>query len=182
MDVETEKNAPPSTPETYPLVVAEYDALRGEILKRIELRSQVTSLTLVVFGTIVGVAIGNKTSAIALLYPILATLLAANWTYNGYATKELGDYIQTSIEAKVGEDKIGWQHKIKGLHRSSRGLNIVSSGGIFLGTSILAVLVALSFAKFDLTVIFLLIADAISMVYSLILLIQFYRQHVRSRI
>jgi hypothetical protein len=61
-------------------IATEYNALRDEILKRIELRQQFVSMTLTIAGVFLG--IGVTTDTIALVYPLLATFLAIGWAQN----------------------------------------------------------------------------------------------------
>ncbi len=58
---------PPLTREDVDL---EYNSLRGEIIKRIELRQQMVTVTLTIAGVFLGVGITNK--AVALVYPPIA--------------------------------------------------------------------------------------------------------------
>lgn len=156
--------------EITPFLLAEYNALREEILKRIELQYQVLSLTVVVLGTVLGFGLQAHSASIVLLYPILATFLAATWSHNGLDIKEIGTYIREQIESKVTKDNIGWEHRIRSRRRRLGGLKFLSARGIFIGTSLLAILVAVPLAHFDLIEILLFALAVISAVCSSVLL------------
>ena|SRR2546421_12313620 len=92
------------------LLIAEYSALRDEILKRIELRFQIASLALIALATLIGVGFQNHDAAIILLYPILALFLLSAHISNSFEVQKIEDYIRDHIELKAGIDNIGWQH------------------------------------------------------------------------
>jgi len=58
-------------------LVAEYQALRDEIIKRLEIQQQLHLFALVAFGTFLTIGFQSKTVTIPLLYPILALFLAS---------------------------------------------------------------------------------------------------------
>lgn len=60
--------------------MAECATLRGEILKRIDLRQQLMSMTLTIAAVFLGVGLGIQ--SVALIYPVLASLLAMAWSQN----------------------------------------------------------------------------------------------------
>lgn len=169
----TETNVPKEQPETQALLLAEYGALREEILKRIELRSQVTSLALVVLGTMLGFGLQAHSSSVILLYPILATFLAANWTHNGVSIKEKAIYIRDHIESRVGANTIAWEHRSGPSRKPLDRLNFWSASGIFIGTSLFAIVIALPLAKFDTVEILLFFFALISVICSIIVLRHF---------
>jgi hypothetical protein len=150
--------SPNYTSETITLLLAEYNALREEILKRMELQHQVMFLALLVFGTILGAGIQFRSPSIILLYPIIAVFLAANWTYNHRRIRELGAYIRVRIEARVGQTHIGWESYLNEISRPRIfSQNFTATSGVFMGTSVFAIVVAIPIAKFDITEILLLI-------------------------
>ena len=83
-------DSPPSTvtidPET------EYVALRSEILKRIELRHQLISITLTIAGAFF--AVGVSIALVTLIYPPLATFLALSWAQNDLRVGMVGKYMR----------------------------------------------------------------------------------------
>jgi uncharacterized membrane protein YfcA len=169
---ETEANSQRNVSETHPLLLAQYNALREEILKRVELRYQIVSLTLIVFGTTLSFGLQAHSSSTVLLYPIIALFLAASWIHNGFGIKEIGNYIRDQIESTVGEDIIGWEHRVRSQRKrlGGLGLSFLSAGGVFIGTSLLAILTAVPLAKFDTIEILFFILATISLISSVVLL------------
>src|SRR5437016_5383503 len=96
--------------ENIPVVLAEYNNLRAEILKRVELRHQLISLALVAPGTIIAVGFSSHNAFLILSYPILACFLAAIWAADTQSVRELSNYIETHIEPKLGKNNLGWEH------------------------------------------------------------------------
>jgi hypothetical protein len=131
---------PPSTvgvsPET------EYTALRSEILKRIELRHQLISITLTIAGAFF--AVGVSTALVTLIYPPLATFLALSWVQNDLRVGMVGKYIREHYESLI--PSLRWetyieQHRAEGI--SSWRISFLSHGGIFLVTQLMAIGIAL---------------------------------------
>ncbi|MFM7528344.1 MAG: hypothetical protein ACKO63_07625 [Nodosilinea sp.] len=71
----------------------EYTSIRDEILKRIELRLQIMSVTLTLAGAFIGFGVSN--TLLSLVYPPLAALLAMLWVQNDTRSRQLGKYIQS---------------------------------------------------------------------------------------
>ena len=70
----------------------EYNSLRGEILKRIELRQQIISITLTLAG--IFLSFGLSTDTVALIYPPLAAFLSIAWAQNDFRIRDLATYIR----------------------------------------------------------------------------------------
>ena len=70
-------------------LIAEYSALREEILKRTELQHQLILAALVAVGTFLSVGLETNSVLIMLLYPILALFLATAWEQNNIRVQEL---------------------------------------------------------------------------------------------
>ncbi len=78
-----------------------YNALRAEILKRIESRQQIMLATLTFFGVILGYGIKSNTSPLVILtYPIISFCLALSWSQVNFRLGQLGYYIRKKIEPK----------------------------------------------------------------------------------
>lgn len=168
----TENQTSPANkaPEPDAFLLAEYAALRAELLKRIELQHQVISLTLIIFGTMLSFGFQAHSSSIVLLYPVLALFLAASWAHNGRAIRDLVLYIRDQIEAAVGGNNFGWEHRTR-LHRRLPGrLDFLSARGIFAGTALLATLAAIPLARVDAINIFLFVIAIASTIGSMALL------------
>src|ERR1022692_2709971 len=107
------RNEEPMTITTDPLqfLMAEYKALRDEILKRSEMQHQLISITLVALGGLATIGLKDSPSAL-LAYPMLALFLSAAWTYNDIQIAQLGIYIRYRIEDPLIGEGLGWEHAI----------------------------------------------------------------------
>jgi hypothetical protein len=130
------------------LLLAEYNALRNETLKRMEIENQLTTFTIIVFGTILGIGFQNKIASLILLYPLLALFLSIGHTHSDYHVRQIGMYLKDHVESMVGTTNIGWEHYLI-VNRYSRYRLQVS--GIFITTELLAILVGLSIAPINAT-------------------------------
>jgi hypothetical protein len=77
----------------------EYQALRDEIIRRIENRYQIIQVTIIGAGSIL--TIGLKSDdfiPILFIFPIFVLFLASSWAHNGFAHTKLSWYIMTQIE------------------------------------------------------------------------------------
>ena len=89
----------------------EYQALRGEILKRTELQHQLISIALVAFGSLLALGFGKDGSPQATLaYPLLTVALAAAWSQHDIRIRQMGAYIKDSIEPQLLGTGKGWEH------------------------------------------------------------------------
>lgn len=89
----------------------EYQALRGEILKRTELQYQLTSIALIAFGSLLTIGLGKDGSPEATLaYPLLTVALAAAWSQHDIRIRQLGTYIKDHIEGELLGVGKGWEH------------------------------------------------------------------------
>jgi hypothetical protein len=69
----------------------EYTALRAELLKRIELRQQILSITLTLAGVFLGFGLAN--TAIAFIYPSIAVFLSMLWAQNDLRSSQIGKHL-----------------------------------------------------------------------------------------
>jgi hypothetical protein len=115
----------------------EYNALRSEILKRIELRQQLIAITLTLAGAFLSV--GLKTASVAFIFPPLASMLALSWYQNDRLIRDLGAYIREHIEPTL--PGLGWQtHTLRRRMTSKLSMwRTLSHGGVFLILQLLAV-------------------------------------------
>jgi hypothetical protein len=170
MVAENQTSPANKAPEPDAFLLAEYAALRAELLKRIELQHQVISLTLIVFGTMLSFGLQVRSSSIVLLYPVLALFLAASWAHNGRAIRDMVIYIKDQVEAAVGGNNFGWEHRARPHRRLLGRLDFLSARGIFAGTALLATLVAIPLARVDAINIFLFVIAIASTIGSITLL------------
>ena len=133
-----------------PFPSLEYVALREEIVKRIEIRFQSVSLTLLVAGTFLTIGLQPDAPPTTLLvYPLVATFLVALWAANDLRIAQIGDYIREKIEPATGAG--GWQtylHTVRSTatYGTMGRLSVFSARGVFVITEIAAV--ALAFLRF----------------------------------
>ena len=143
----------PVSPEVRTELLAEYSALRNEILKRIEIRNYLLTFSLIVAGTIL--AFGSKddvTVFVLLLYPILAFFIALAWMQADMQIGYIGFYIKKHIEPKL--DGVKWETFYSRKRREvrkgffARPLE-TSAAGVFITTEILAVLLSIKKLTFS---------------------------------
>lgn len=118
----------------------EYNSLRGEILKRIELRQQIISITLTLAG--IFLSFGLSTDTVALIYPPLAAFLAIAWAQNDFRIRDLATYIRENLEtAPIG---LGYETYVQRVRSNNKKLGawrfvVISHTGIFIFTQLMAV-------------------------------------------
>lgn len=132
------------------VIEMEYGSLRGEILKRIELRQQIVSVTLTLAGIFLGV--GLTTESVTLVYPPLAMFLAFGWAQNDFRIRDLAKYIRERLE--IVSPHAGYETYVDGQRGENKGLGswrfvVLSHGGIFLFTQLMAIGIGLSNFTFD---------------------------------
>lgn len=94
--------------------LAEYSALRDEILKRIDTRQQIISYTITIAAAFLTFAVGTdvfNSPFPLLIYPILATFLAMAWSHSDQRAGEIGEYIREEIEPNL--PGMGWEKWIR---------------------------------------------------------------------
>jgi hypothetical protein len=148
----------------------EYKALREEILARIKLRQQIVATTLTLSGAFLG--FGLQHTSVALIYPPLAFFLAIGWAQNDYRIRNLATYIRKQIEPSFVTE--GWETKIMN-ERKKTGLSqwryiILSHGGAFIVSQLLAVGIGISTFTSSFIEWFLLVVDMLSIISVAILL------------
>lgn len=159
-----------STEENVTLIVTEYNALRAESLKRIEIRHQLTSLALIAPGTILAVGFQAKNAFLMLSYPILACFLWGVWVANARRIHEISQYLR-KLEVKVGKNNIGWEHFHSRSEMSFRFIGYIGSAAIFIFTELLTLIAGITIARFDITEKILLIFSILSIAITIITLV-----------
>lgn len=159
----------------------EYNALRAELLKRIELRQNLISITLTLASALLG--FGLTHTPVALVLPPLTVFLALLWVNNDVRFKQIGKYLQ-QIESQI--PGLGWETYYRQDIKSQTilfgiSLSILAPAGTFLVTEILAI--GIGFLKFSNSQIewTLLGFDIISILATIILLIYVCGQDRRFR-
>lgn len=151
-------------------ILAEYSALRNEIIKRMEFRHQLLTFTLIAAGTILSFGAKEGITLILLIYPLLALFLAIAWSQSDIRAGEIGDFIRINIEDKL--KGICWQSYIKKI-KTSEQKNLLqkttqlSAQGVFLFTEILALVLAAPKITFTIQEIILLFFDLVAIVFTI---------------
>jgi 8-oxo-dGTP diphosphatase len=159
-----------SSKETQTEMLAEYSALRSEILKRMDMRQQMLTFTLVIAGTILSFGVQDEVSPmVLLLYPILAMFLATAWTQSDTRIWDIAEYIKNHIETNLSG--INWEHYVhdKNKTRKVRILELTATG-VFLTTEVLTVLLAFPRLRFSIEEILLLAFAGLAFVLTFITL------------
>ena len=118
----------------------EYNSLRGEILKRIELRQQIISITLTLAG--IFLSFGVSTDTVALIYPPLAAFLAIAWAQNDFRIRDLATYIRENLETTsigLGYETYVQQARAKNKKPGGWRYVVISHTGIFIFTQLMAI-------------------------------------------
>jgi 8-oxo-dGTP diphosphatase len=144
LDAYAQSKLPPERKEN---LLAEYEVLRAEVLKRIELRYQTMYLTIVATGIFVGALAGGFVPPITLLlYPPLALCITIIWVQSDVRIAQIAEYIMQNVEQCLSG--MNWEHWLRQLYAEVpqpifRHFTEVSAIGVFMGTQALTVLVAL---------------------------------------
>jgi hypothetical protein len=147
-------------------LLAEYAALRDEILKRTEIQHQLISIALIATGTFLAI----QSVTVKLTYPILALFLSIAWVQSDIRIGQLGIYIREQIEGRLGN--IGWEHFLTPKRDLGKIGNLArfASLGILCGTQFLTVLVSLQATSFSTMDKVLLCLDSLVIILTIILL------------
>jgi len=169
------------TNESLSLIIAEYNAMREEILKLVENQHQILSLSLIAPGTILAIGFQTRNASIMYLYPILALFLAAIWLSNSHGVHKIGAYIKNRIELKVGANNIGWEHFRSENLDPNRIVSFLSFRAIFIVAELLAIIAGISLSGFDTIEIILLIVAIISCILTILILTVFDLRRARHK-
>lgn len=153
-------------------LMLQYAALREEILKRMEVQNQIISLMFIASGTLISVGLQFKSDTVMLATPILAMFLATFWANHDVRIRQIGLYIRRYIEEEFLEVNKGWEGigGTSGTKHMARQLSVFASQGIFIGTQVLSVLLALLNPGFKTEDIVLLIVDVAIILFTLYML------------
>jgi len=153
-----------------------YVTLREEILTRIEVRHQLIAANLAIVGIILGLGIGTR--AVAFLYPPLAVVLATGWVHNELRIRQISKYIGDKIEPLL--QGLGWEKFRQSTDHETRigawPLNLLSAGGVFLGTQVVAICLGVFNFTSSTVEWFLFAIDVLSVILLAILLWDFRRR------
>ena len=135
------------------MLEAEYNALRDEIVKRLEAEHRVINYALAAMATLTTLSYSNQLQipkAVLLLYPWFAFFLAAEWAFNNMRVCQIGAYL-LQLEQAVGWSwqglKGGWEYYLHqstlNRHPLSKSLTAVFIAyGVFPVTQAAAIVIA----------------------------------------
>ncbi len=154
----------------------EYDTLRQEILKRIEINYQIVNVLLSISAAFLGFGINNN--LIALLLPPIILLLAVVWRQNLDVNGKISKYLSDRYEHD--ESGVIWETHIRDLRTAQRktltGIFFtIGTPGVFMLLSLIAMTLGLINCKFALIEDALIIIDIICIII-LSLIFLFYRK------
>jgi hypothetical protein len=160
-------NTPSGEIDSATFALSEFAALNNEIVKRLEIQYQFIALTLIVAGTFFSLGAQNNTSPIVLLvYPIIALFLAVGWQQNAIVIRQVSMYIRDHIENRVMGG--GWGTYRKRLFAAfQKNLTTLFTRGTFVGTQLIAIVIALPRLTFSRLEIVMLTIDLIGVVITL---------------
>lgn len=129
------------------VLLAEYAALRSEIMTRMGLQHQLISLAVIAPGTLAAVAIQSKAAVLILIYPVFGLFLASAWAANDRAVRQGAEYIRVRIEGVLGF--MAWESFRQHARKTKPviSLNFLAARGIFLGAEILTIVVGVLLAS-----------------------------------
>ena len=119
-------------------LLTQYSALRNEIIKRMELQSQIISLMLIASGALVSFGFQLSLPIPILTTPLLVFFLASFWANHDVRIRHFGRYIRTYIEEAFLEADKGWEGVggTGGTKYLARPLSLITSPGIFVSVQI----------------------------------------------
>ena len=128
-------------------LLAEFEALRAEVLKRIELRSQSVNLAITATGIFIAALAGGFIPPVTLLlYPPLALFITIAWVHSDIRIAQIAEYIRESIEQQL--TGISWEHWLRQYyakvpHPIYRRFTELSALGVFIGTQAMTMALAI---------------------------------------
>jgi hypothetical protein len=124
------------------IVKSEFDTLRQEILKRVELRNNLLFGTLTASGAILTFGLKGPLAPGPFVLILITSMLSILWAHNEVRVREISNYIRDNIESKFPD--LGFLSYLKraGQSMSIGGVpfQILSGTAIFLLTTLMAIL------------------------------------------
>ena len=132
------------------LAIAQYEALREEVLRRLDLRQQLLTFTMLVAGSFFGLGLQSWVSGLTVLcYPLIALFLAGAWTQHDRRIGQIAVYLRSFEDAYLSRYGPGWETQRRTtlptkVHRLTSGLIVIPARGVFLSSQALALLVGIA--------------------------------------
>jgi hypothetical protein len=141
------------------LAVAEYQSLRNEIIKSIEIQFQLVVVTVVAFGSITSIAFTSRNSFVALIFPVVALILNVCFLNHVHSISRLATYTR-AIEEQIAGSRgpadqsarsviaglPGWEMFMSKTARRAGWISMLD-GYIFTITGFLAILTSLTISR-----------------------------------
>lgn len=148
--------------------LAEYTALREEIVRRMEWQHQIMGLVLAAGSAVVSFG----TPFLMLLSPILFLFLATLWVHYDVRVNQLGEYIYCQIETQFVGPKGAWESSPERQEEPKSlgwlgSLERFSARGLLVGSQIAIVIIAWTQTGWSLEYSLLLVWDLIVVVITL---------------
>jgi hypothetical protein len=126
------------------VILAEYNALRQEILKRLEIRYQILNIVLVAAGAMLAVGTQPEVPpSLLLIFPLFSLALFASWLRNSSGVRLMRKYIRDEIESRVPGLHAETYMSMKQAKRSPFRLSSdLSSTSVFVGTQVVTIAAA----------------------------------------
>lgn len=142
--------------------LAEYNALHSELLKHSDYQHQSIQLAFIAAGTFFSLNSQAGVQPILLLaYPILALFLSLGWAKSAIHINRINTYISERIETRVAGG--GWEQFLYSkTHDIKRSMNVFYARGAFIGTQLVALLLALPQLGFSKLEILFIFADVVA--------------------
>ncbi len=134
------------------LIVAEYNNLHAELLKRLDIRYQTIQFALTAFGVFLTIGFSVKVAALLYTYPALVFVLSITFITNTIDSRRIRRYIAGYIEPRVqnesNEEPFGWRrHREEGKHLSLGSFRVGSLGDIGAKLLLLSAVIAVVTGK-----------------------------------
>ena len=128
-------------------MIAQYQSLRDEIIKRIEMEHQLVGLAMIAAGTVLAAGVQGNRAYIILLLPPITFFLATAWAQNDRRIREISTFIRSQIESRA-DQKVLWWETYKGTREGMSGsLNLVAANSLFIGIQMMAFILGASLSK-----------------------------------
>ncbi|HJQ47298.1 MAG TPA: hypothetical protein VJ870_13435 [Amycolatopsis sp.] len=159
----TNRNANPGDAAEQ-LVATEFMALRGDLLKHIELQFQLVAVSVVALGTILSVGYQTRNAAIMSLYPLVSLILGIYWLNMAHTIIRVGTYLKEVLEPLMSPAQCGWEHYVRKNPIRGDAIGFWGVRGIFLGGPVVALISALTTMEWSATNIVAFVLGAVTTV------------------
>jgi hypothetical protein len=117
------------------LIVAEYNNLHAELLKRLDIRYQTIQFALTALGVFLTIGFSVKVAVLIYTFTALVLVLSITYVTNSVDSHRIRRYVASHIEPRVqhesNEEPFGWRyHREKGRHLSIGKFRLGTLGDI----------------------------------------------------